>query len=468
MNIQETILFGRYRILSELGRGSGTTVYLARHQKLGGYRAVKRILKDPESAWKIREADILNHLNHPQIPHIYDVEEDEEFFYMVEEYAEGESLEALMLQSSFITLDFICYIITETANILDYMHHLKPFPMLYQDLKPEHIIVGKNSVKLVDFGIADFLSKTGNKFQNYGTPRFCAPEKLSDAKVGIYTDIYSIGKLLEELIRAEGNHKSRCLMQIAKKAADPDRSARYASAGDFLSAVKEQMQSKKISIYQGHLLKKIVAAGSQPHIGTTHLSFSLTEYFNQNNLPAVYREHNSSDDMRTAARQGSFVEEGGLYRRKNFLGMPAYGQGVEVNIPYNAIEIIDYGSDIAGAVSEGADMFLLVVGSREWETECANAAYETAKHKPGLVLISNYGNKSRARQYAKKYGRRVYCFPLDKDPFYMTKEKERMFDGLLEKERTVTKKYWNCRKYPRQWRNALSRGIGKLCGKRAK
>ena len=44
--IQEVILFGRYLVLSELGRASGSIVYLARHQKLGEYRVIKRIVKD--------------------------------------------------------------------------------------------------------------------------------------------------------------------------------------------------------------------------------------------------------------------------------------------------------------------------------------------------------------------------------------------------------------------------------------
>ena len=76
--IQEILLFGRYLILSELGRGSGSKVYLARHQTLGEYRAIKQISKKSDFAWKVREARILNRLNHPKVPKLYDMEEDEE------------------------------------------------------------------------------------------------------------------------------------------------------------------------------------------------------------------------------------------------------------------------------------------------------------------------------------------------------------------------------------------------------
>ena len=457
---------GRYQVLSELGRGSGSIVYLARHQKLGEYRAVKRISKEPDFAWKVREANILNHLNHPQIPRIYDMEEDEEAYYIVEEYAEGESLEAKMLQSSFITLDFICQIITQTADVLDYMHHLQPNPLVYQDLKPEHIIVGKAGVKLIDYGIACCPKETGNKFQNYGTPGFCAPEKEKGAKISIQTDIYSIGKLLEDLIYAEGNKTSQCLMQVAKKALDSDLAVRYKTVEEFLSDLSMQMQSNKNSIYQKHLLTKIVAAGSQPHIGTTHLSIALTQYLNRQNRLAVYREKNTSEHMQMAIHNGIFAKEGGLYRRNNFFGMPAYGEGVEVNVPEHAIEILDYGTDLSGALSEKADLLLLVVGSREWEAMYADFAFKKLKDAKNLSVIVNYGSIRQTKKYAKKYERPVYCFPLDQDPFLMTKEKERLFEGLLEKERESSKNHRNSRSNPGKWGNTLIRGFGKLYGKR--
>lgn len=459
-NIQEVILFDRYLVLSELGRGSGSIVYLVRHQKLGEYRVVKKILKDSDSAWKIREADILNHLKHPQIPCLYDIEEDDEAYYIVEEYVEGESLEALMLQSSFITPDFICHTVMEISNILDYMHHLAPDPMIYQDLKAEHVIVGKNGIKLIDFGIAVFLGNPGSKYQNYGTPEFCAPEKLTEAKISVQTDVYSLGKMLGELIYAEGFAKSQNLMHIAKKAVSADLSERYDSMRAFQEDLKKHMQSGNHSIYQKHLLKKIVVAGSQPRIGTTHLSVSFTEYLNYKGISAVCREKNASNHMRLSIQKGGYTEEGGLYRKGNFLGMPAYGDGVEVNVPEDAAEVLDYGTDIKGAVSEGADLLLLIIGSREWETENSNRAFEKVKYEKELAIISNYGDRGRAKQYAREYQRKVYCFPLDENPFFMTEKKEVLFDGLLEK-------YRNCSKLSRKRGDAFIRSIGKLCSKRA-
>ena len=210
------IWFDRYLVLSEIGKGSGSTVYLVRHQKLGEYRAVKRIPKSSDTTRQIREAHILNHLKHPKIPRIYDIEEDDEACYIVEEYIEGESLEAVMLQSSFITLNFIYHTIMEVADILEYLHQLKPYPVIYQDLKAEHIMITKQGIRLIDFGIAAYLDDTGNKFQNFGTPEYCAPEKEKAGIISVKTDIYSLGKLLEAMIDANGEKESQCLMRIAK------------------------------------------------------------------------------------------------------------------------------------------------------------------------------------------------------------------------------------------------------------
>lgn len=350
---------------------------------------------------------------------------------------------------------------TEISRILDYLHHVKPSPVIYQDLKAEHVIIGKDGINLIDFGISSFLGDQGNRCQNYGTPEYSAPEKRAEAKIGIQTDIFSLGKLLEALIDAEGKKNSRCLLHVARKASNPDASKRYASAREFQGDLMKHMQSSKNSFYQEHLLSKVTIAGSQPRIGTTHLSVSFTQYLNQNRILAVCREKNSNNHMRAAIRQGGFAEEGGLYRKRYFLGMPAYGDGVEAKVPERAVEVFDYGTDLSGAVAEEADLLLLLVGSREWEEENARIAYETVKNAASIVVIANYGDKRQARKYAGQFGCRVYCFPLDENPFFMTKEKEVLFDGLLEK-------YRNCRKRLRKRDNALVRGLGKLCGKQAR
>lgn len=206
--IDTKLLFGKYRIISTLGAGSSGTVYLAEHLKLKVYRAIKCIPKDTarntsnfSEEQLLKEAGLLKNLNHPGIPLIYDIDEDDHFFYMIEEFIQGDSLEDLILHQEIIPEEQFINYGMQICAVLDYLHHLSPYPILYQDLKPEHIILCGNQVKIIDFGIASFITVFGKNFQLYGTEGYAAPEALNGDTVTTASDIYSLGKVLEALAR---------------------------------------------------------------------------------------------------------------------------------------------------------------------------------------------------------------------------------------------------------------------------
>ena len=95
---------------------------------------------------------------------------------MIEEYIQGESLETFVSHQKSISEELIVKLGIQLCDIFTYLHHLSPYPILYQDLKPEHIILCGDQVKLLDFGIASFFTGFGKNFQLYGTSRYCAPE----------------------------------------------------------------------------------------------------------------------------------------------------------------------------------------------------------------------------------------------------------------------------------------------------
>ncbi|MEG2351007.1 MAG: protein kinase, partial [Hungatella sp.] len=93
VRIESTILFGKYQLGQVIGRGRDGIVYLAEHKELEEYRAIKRVSKTcVEYEQFRREALLLKELHHPGIPIIYDLEEDLEYSYLIEEYLEGDSL----------------------------------------------------------------------------------------------------------------------------------------------------------------------------------------------------------------------------------------------------------------------------------------------------------------------------------------------------------------------------------------
>ena len=143
------------------------------------------------------EADILKNLKHPGIPTIYDVEEDNESFYIIEEYIQGQSLEAFVLHQDCISIDTAVHITLQICDVIRYLHERKPEPIIYQDLKPEHIILCGKRIVLIDFGISSFITSSGNAFQNFGTEGFAPPEKYQGMSSDARTDIYCMGKVLE-------------------------------------------------------------------------------------------------------------------------------------------------------------------------------------------------------------------------------------------------------------------------------
>lgn len=64
--------------------------------------------------------------------------------------------------------------------------------------------------------------------------------------------------------------------------------------------------------------------------------------------------------------------------------MPKYGAGVQADIPKEAIEIMDFGSDIEKAVSEEADRYLLLTGSKEWEMEAQKRHIKLLRRRQSL------------------------------------------------------------------------------------
>lgn len=178
----------------------------------------------------------------------------------------------------------------QICAVLDYLHHLSPYPILYQDLKPEHIILCGNQVKIIDFGIASFITVFGKNFQLYGTEGYAAPEALNGDTVTTASDIYSLGKVLEALARACTPDCSETLTHIIEKAADRNPDSRYQTATDLMLALSElaggknpvkkglifrQSSKKRYSACHSfaHLIKNIAVIGSRSGAGATFFSY---------------------------------------------------------------------------------------------------------------------------------------------------------------------------------------------------
>ncbi len=192
-------ILNKYIIERQIGQGAFARVYLARHEKMGGICAVKCIHKNIRYYDRLlREAAVMRELKHESIPVVYDIDEDEEELYIIEEYCRGQTLREIMEDKKAADIGRLPDIVLKLARVLGFLHSKD---ILYADLKPDNVIICEdNSLKLIDFGSAIEFEKAEEGNEIFGTLGYASPEMLKGRGVDLRSDIYSFGKLLERLI----------------------------------------------------------------------------------------------------------------------------------------------------------------------------------------------------------------------------------------------------------------------------
>ena len=131
----------RYEIIKTLQQSAATAVVLVRHKKIGALRILKAISKaSPDAHSILSEAHLLQGFNSTLLPTIYEVEEDEEVYYLIEEYIDGISLREYLL-GKVITKDELIKFAVEICSIVELLHKAGREPVLYLDMKPDHLII---------------------------------------------------------------------------------------------------------------------------------------------------------------------------------------------------------------------------------------------------------------------------------------------------------------------------------------
>ncbi|MEQ9354755.1 protein kinase domain-containing protein [Coleofasciculus chthonoplastes] len=209
----QQILNGRYQLRQQLGQNAGRQTWLAEDLETQPQElvVVKLLAFSPQMQWEEfklfeREAQVLQHLNHPRIPRYRDyfsIEETESelpWFGLVQQYIPGLSLRQRLDQGHSFGEAEAQKIATDILTILIYLHELSP-PVLHRDIKPSNLIVDEQGqVYLVDFGaVQDRAKAEGATFTVVGTSGYAAPEQLWGRAVAA-SDLYSLGATLIHLV----------------------------------------------------------------------------------------------------------------------------------------------------------------------------------------------------------------------------------------------------------------------------
>ena len=200
-------------------------VYRATDTRLGRDVAIK-IAKEQFSERFEREARAVAALNHPHICHLYDVGPN----YLVMELVEGTPLKGpLPLEKA----------VEYAGQILDALDAAHKKGITHRDLKPANILITKQGIKLLDFGLAkqtsplketDVTRALTGQGQILGTLQYMSPEQLQGKEVDARSDLFSFGCVLYEMLTGkrafEGSNPASVIAAILEREPAPLEVAR--------------------------------------------------------------------------------------------------------------------------------------------------------------------------------------------------------------------------------------------------
>jgi serine/threonine-protein kinase len=283
------LLRDRYRVVKPLGQGGFGATFLANDEALPGEPScVIKQLRPSGNAPHVlqmarelfeREAKTLGKIgNHPQIPRLLDYFEEQEQFYLIQEYISGATLQQEIKLNGVLSEAGVKQFLSEILPLLQYIHEQK---VIHRDIKPANLIRRTQDTRmvLIDFGaVKNQITQTAVSQSEQtaltayaiGTPGFAPPEQMAMRPV-YASDIYALGVTCIYLLSAKTpkdldyNPKTGEIMwehmvqasdhltSVLRKMLDVSVRHRYQSAEEVLRAL--EMEPYLESLAQGLLVK---------------------------------------------------------------------------------------------------------------------------------------------------------------------------------------------------------------------
>lgn len=198
---------GKYQLIKLLGRGVYFQVYLGKDET-NKECAVKVCNKnapgmnDTVRTLLLQELHLMMKFNHPTIPKVIDIIEDEQHLFVIREYIEGETLSNILAANGSLTVEKTVSLGIELAGALHYLHTFTP-AYIYRDMKPANVMVTpSDGIKLIDFGIAmPYNPSAADDVDYLGTKGYAAPEQYGGkGRIDPRADIYGLGVTLHQCV----------------------------------------------------------------------------------------------------------------------------------------------------------------------------------------------------------------------------------------------------------------------------
>ncbi|MBR6477212.1 MAG: serine/threonine protein kinase [Lachnospiraceae bacterium] len=463
-----SLVDGKYRILSKVGQGGMSVVYMARNDRANKMWAIKEIRKDGTQNFDvvkqglIVETDMLKRLDHPHLPSIIDVIDGEGSFLIVMDFIEGKTLKSMLDEYGPQPQENVIDWARQLCDVLGYLHSRKP-PIIYRDMKPSNVMLKPDgNVVLFDFGTAREYKITSMEDTTLlGTRGYAAPEQYGGhGQTDARTDIYCLGATMYHLltghnpsqppytmypIREWNPNLSKGLEAIVLKCTQSNPIDRYQSCAELMYALDHYWENDKE--YRKQQKKKMtlfmIPAIASVLFGAGAVTFNV--------MASQAKTSNYDAFLQAASTSTDYQEEIGYYRKAIDLNpskSEAYQKLLRDCLLADDVLTAEEDDDLR-AILNGYGS-----GKESNERVFANknkAEYDQFMYEVGIAYYYNSQN-SGDKKYAKN------CFDTAQHSAYLTSKQveraKRLYKicdyysriGIIDKtgDATVTyRDYWN-------------------------
>lgn len=401
-----SVVDGKYKILSKIGQGGMSVVYLAINEKANKPWAIKEVRKDGKQDFEVvrqglvAETDMLKKLNHPNLPSIIDVIDQDGTFLIVMDYIEGKPLSAALKEVGAQPQEFVVEWAKQLCDVLSYLHSRVP-PIIYRDMKPANIMLKPDgNVTLIDFGTArEFKSQSVEDTTCLGTRGYAAPEQFGGhGQTDARTDIYCLGATMYHLltghnpaqppyemypIRQWNPELSSGLEGIILKCTRPNPDDRYQSCTELMYALEhykeldieyKKKQKTKFGLFVASTVLTVALGGT-----------SIFAHAQESKL-----RNKTYDNYLTKAEQSVEKDSHQDYVKKAVELDPSRADGFS--------ELLEYYREDGVFEESEANFLIKLVNENNGQMKADEAGYAEFAYKLGAAYWYDYGTIGEDKQ----------------------------------------------------------------------
>jgi len=298
---------GKYDILSQLGEGASSVVYLAEDTFNDRKVAVKLAKTDAEMGEEeakrferlfLNEASLAGKLNHPNIVGVYDAVVEGDQRYIVMEYVPGGSLKKYCSETNLLPLRQAVLVIFKMCRAMDYAFQNG---VIHRDIKPANILLSeRDDIKISDFGTAKISHATHTQIDGFlGSPAYMSPEQINEELPSVQTDIYSLGVVMYELLTGKLPFRAENAVAMINKILNEDpvpiQTLRPDLPGKLVEIVARAMHKDPKVRYANWFDMASDLANTFPQLERYSHEISSTEKFNKLRSLPFFREFRDAE-----------------------------------------------------------------------------------------------------------------------------------------------------------------------------